>query len=108
MADKFTSNRERVSEQFESLKNNHREVLNWWQRELTKIEYAYQGVSVLLHRMVSDYDKLSREVKELKDIHERIDDVSATVGKLETDLLAVSERLERIAEWANKQKGIEK
>lgn len=115
MTTEYHTEAERLSEQFQSLMQ-HKMVLDWWQKQLTEIRYGYQGVSHALNKSIAESVK-SREVsmkeyQELKDRCEKLeaerDEANATIGSLQSDLLAVSERLDRMAEWAKKQKGIEK
>lgn len=115
MSDQFQSEAERLSEQFRTLMEN-RKVLDWWQKQLDEVRIGYQGVSHALNKAIAEAvtsrHALLKEYQELKDRCEKLEsereEANATIGQLQSDLLAVLERLERIAEWANKQKGIEK
>ena len=103
--DKFESVGKQLSEQFKHLQEN-RQVLDWWQQQLTEIRYGYQGVSHTLNKVCAERQELIREIQDLKDICERLsierDAANAAVGKLQSDLLAVSERMDRFAAWAKK------
>lgn len=106
--DKFQTEGERLSEQFQKLREN-RMVLDWWQKQLTEVKYAYQGVSHVLNMSMADLEKtrkkLLKENRELKDRCEQqekdLREAFAAIGELQ-------ERVDRMAEWMNKQRGIEK
>lgn len=109
MAD-FKNEGERLSEQFKSLQEN-KQVLDWWQKQLTEVTYGYEGVSHTVNKLVADLVKhrqeLLKEIRELKDTCEKLaterDESNATVGQLQADLVTLSERMDRMAEWAKKQ-----
>lgn len=108
--DEFQSDK-RMSDQFKILRENTK-VLEWWWKELREIENAYKGVSHALNLANADLVKQSqaafREIQGLKDTCERLaierDELNALVGQLQSDFAALSERFERLAEWANEQK----
>lgn len=105
--DEYETEGHRLSEQFRNLQAN-RMVLDWWQKQLTEIRYGYEGVSHTLNKAVADSVKtrqdLLREIQELKDRCKQLEaerfEANASMGQLQRDLLAVSERLEGFAKWA--------
>lgn len=113
--DRFKNEAERLSEQFKHLLEN-KQVLDWWQKQLEEIRIGYKGVSHLLNKSIAESvttrQCLLEEIQSLKETCERLsierDEANAVIGRLQTDLVAVSERLDRIADWINKQRGVEK
>lgn len=105
--DEYETEGQRLSEQFRNLQAN-RMVLDWWQKQLTEIRYGYQGVSHALNKAVADSVKtrqeLLQEIQELKDRCKQLEterfEANASLGQLQRDLLAVSERLDGFAKWA--------
>lgn len=112
LMDRFTKEGELLSEQFKSLKDNHRTVLDWWQKQLTEIQYGYRGVSHIVNKLIADRQQLEKKIQELNERCETLkaenSEKSTTIGQLQSDLLVAVERLDRLADWANKQRGIEK
>jgi hypothetical protein len=110
--DKFTSEGERISEQFRSVPS--KQVMEWWQKQLTEIQYAYRGVTHILNKVLAERAELIQRDKERQEMCERLvaelAEANAAIGKLQMDLQAVSERQDRAAEWGkavNKKLGIE-
>jgi hypothetical protein len=107
--DKFEMAGHEISESFRSIPS--KQVMEWWQRQLTEIQYAYRGVTHILNKVLAERAELIQRDKERQEMCERLADeladANAAIGKLQMDLLAVSERQDRAAEWAKtiNQKG---
>ena len=108
----FETEGERLAEQFKTLRENQM-VLDWWQKQLTRIRYGYQGVSHALNVAMADLQKVRKQLLEenqaLKDRCEQLelerDQAFAAIGELQAGLAATDERVQRMAEWAKTQKG---
>jgi hypothetical protein len=107
--DKFETVGHEISESFRSVPT--KQVMEWWQKQLTEIQYAYRGVTHILNKVLAERAELIQRDKERQEMCERLADeladANAAIGKLQMDLLAVSERQDRAAEWAKtiNQKG---
>jgi hypothetical protein len=107
--DKFETVGHELSESFRSVPT--KQVMEWWQKQLTEIQYAYRGVSHTLNMVLAERKELIQRDKERQEMCERLvdelADANAIIGKMQMDLQAVSERQDRAAEWAKQfnQKG---
>ena len=103
--DKFQTVGEQLHQRWNEV-DSKRFVLDWFQKQLTEITYAYQGVSHSLNKLAADLAKerqeFVREIDSLKETCERLaierDEANAAIGELQ-------ERVDRMADFLNKQKG---
>jgi hypothetical protein len=78
--------------------------MEWWQKQLTEIQYAYRGVTHILNKVLAERAELIQRDKERQEMCERLSaelaDANAAIGELQVTVSAISERQDRAAEWA--------
>jgi len=108
--DDYQTQGEMLQEQFRLLSQS-KQVMDWWAKQLNEIRVGYQGATHSINRAIADSEKHKQWYHEkIQGYEERIESLeaernqlSAMVGELTTELKAISARVHRIAEWANKQ-----
>lgn len=106
----FQTEAERLEAGFADLQKN-KFFFRWWVRQHEEFRAGYRGVSHQLNKAVaeavSNRQELLNEIQVLKDTNEELerelDEANSAIGNLQTELMAVSERMDKMAEWAKKQ-----
>lgn len=98
------SDRERAKEQFEVVREN-RMIFEWWEKRFREMNQAVNGTYHTLNLAMADFQRTQQENRELRDRCEQLEteraEAFAAIGELQ-------ERVDKMAEWMNKQRGIKK
>lgn len=87
-------------------------TLAWWKQQFDEVRQQLSGATQTINTAVANERDFWRELKAQRAVNERLraelEETKAEVGKLQSELTGVRSRFDRLADWANSQRDIEK
>jgi chromosome segregation ATPase len=84
-------------------------TLAWWSRQFDELKQTLRGALHTMNQAVAGnrdcWDELKKQRLKLQYTREELERTNSRVGELQAELTEATERLGRIAEWVNEQRG---